>query len=92
MSGAATWPVLDSQIHLSTSTSRSATHSVSSVRGMINLDGADGFRYDVSCDGQLNDGGTVDRQFDDAYDGMYQANLERRGFCSPVPVPQCGFR
>jgi hypothetical protein len=35
------------------------------------LDGADGFRYDVSCDGTLSDGGTVDRSLNDAYDGAY---------------------
>src|SRR5262249_34181134 len=27
----------------------------------MNLDGQDGFRYDVRCDGELLDGGTVDR-------------------------------
>ena len=31
--------------------------------GLVDLDGADGFRYDISCDGELNDGGTVDRRF-----------------------------
>ena len=53
--------------------------------GSINLDGADGFRYDVSCDGQLNDGGTVDRNFDDAYDGMYQASLSGANFVRQFP-------
>jgi hypothetical protein len=41
----------------------------------LNLDGADGFRYDVQCDGELIDGGTVDRHLDDAYDGLYILNL-----------------
>lgn len=41
----------------------------------LNLDGADGFRYDVQCDGELNDGGTVDRRFNDAYDGTYALSL-----------------
>jgi Carboxypeptidase regulatory-like domain/Polysaccharide lyase family 4, domain II len=53
--------------------------------GLIDLDGADGFRYDVSCDGQLNDGGTVNRQFDDAYDGMYQLNLSGAAFVRQFP-------
>ncbi|HEX3153214.1 MAG TPA: carboxypeptidase regulatory-like domain-containing protein [Candidatus Angelobacter sp.] len=53
--------------------------------GLIDLDGADNFRYDVSCDGQLNDGGTVDRQFDDAYDGMYQSNLSGADFVRQFP-------
>ena len=53
--------------------------------GVVNLDGADGFRYDVSCDGELNDGGTVDRNFDDAYDGMYQATLSGPDFVRQFP-------
>jgi hypothetical protein len=53
--------------------------------GLIDLDGADNFRYDVSCDGQLNDGGTVDRQFNDAYDGMYQSNLAGPDFVRQFP-------
>ena len=35
----------------------------------VNLDGADGFRYDVSSDGTLDSGGTVDRQLRYAYSG-----------------------
>jgi hypothetical protein len=38
----------------------------------LNLDGADGFRYDVQGDGDLNDGGTVSRSLNDAYDGAYR--------------------
>ena len=53
--------------------------------GIVNLDGADGFRYDVSCDGELNDGGTVDRNFNDAYDGMYQASLSGPDFVRQFP-------
>src|SRR5262249_54211376 len=41
----------------------------------LNLDGGDGFRYDVDCDGSLSDGGTVDRHLNDAYDGQYFLNL-----------------
>jgi hypothetical protein len=52
---------------------------------VLNLDGADGFRYDVSCDGELNDGGTVDRNFNDAYDGMYQASLSGPDFVRQFP-------
>jgi hypothetical protein len=53
--------------------------------GLVDLDGADGFRYDVSCDGQLNDGGTVDRNFDDAYDDMYQVSLSGPDFVRQFP-------
>jgi len=53
--------------------------------GRFNLDGADGFRYDVMCDGQLLDGGTVNRQFNDAYDGMYQASLSGADFVRQFP-------
>ena len=53
--------------------------------GLVNLDGADGFRYDVSCDGELNDGGTVDRNFNDAYDDMYQASLSGPDFVRQFP-------
>jgi hypothetical protein len=42
---------------------------------LLNLDGADGFRYDVECDGSLLDGGNVSRQFNDAYDGAYRLTL-----------------
>ncbi|MBI5756543.1 MAG: putative metal-binding motif-containing protein, partial [Nitrospirae bacterium] len=36
-----------------------------------NLDGADGFRYDVYEGGYLGDGGTFDRRLGDAYNGSY---------------------
>jgi len=39
--------------------------------GRLNLDGADGFRYDIGCDGSLGDGGNLDRSMNDAYDGAY---------------------
>ncbi len=53
--------------------------------GLVDLDGADNFRYDVSCDGELNDGGTVNRQFNDAYDGMYQSSLSGPDFVRQFP-------
>jgi Carboxypeptidase regulatory-like domain/Bacterial TSP3 repeat len=53
--------------------------------GLVDLDGADNFRYDVSCDGELNDGGTVNRQFNDAYDGMYQSSLSGADFVRQFP-------
>ena len=46
--------------------------------GVYNLDGADGFRYDVECDGELGDGGTVDRTLNDAYDGAYFFKINRQ--------------
>ncbi|HEV8348494.1 MAG TPA: carboxypeptidase regulatory-like domain-containing protein [Vicinamibacterales bacterium] len=39
--------------------------------GVLNLDGSDGFRYDVDCDGSLGDGGRVDRTLYNAYNGAY---------------------
>lgn len=39
--------------------------------GTYNLDGADGFRYDVRCYGELSDGGNVSRTQSDAYDSAY---------------------
>ena len=46
----------------------------------FNLDGADGFRYDVDCTGQLNDGGTVSRSLNDAYDGAYFLKINGQFF------------
>lgn len=45
-----------------------------------NLDGADGFRYDVDRSGGLGDGGTVNRQYSDAYDGMYYVRVNSQSF------------
>ena len=42
------------------------------VRLNFNLDGTDGFRYDVSCDGSISDGGTPDGALRDAYDGAFR--------------------
>lgn len=49
----------------------------------VNLDGADGFRYDVQSDGRLGDGGTVDRALSDAYDGAYRLRFQNSSFCCP---------
>ena len=53
--------------------------------GSIDLDGQDNFRYDVDCDGVLGDGGTVDRQFNDAYDGMYALSVSGTNFIRQYP-------
>ncbi len=42
-----------------------------------NLDGGDNFRYDVTADGTLEDGGTPKGDFNDAYDGAYRLVLDR---------------
>ena len=44
------------------------------------LDGGDGFRYDVQSGGSLSDGGTVSRQYNDAYDGMYAVRVNNVSF------------
>ncbi len=48
----------------------------------LNLDGADGFRYDVNCRGELFTGGTVDRRLVNAY--RRAALLRVNG-----PIPPC---
>ena len=50
------------------------------VRFDHNLDGQDGFRYDVGCQGALTDGGTVDRTLEDAYDGAYYLAVNGQSF------------
>jgi hypothetical protein len=59
--------------------------------GQKNLDGADGFRYDVSCDGELNDGGAVDRHVDDAYDGTYILGLSNTASTRQFPCLSAGL-
>lgn len=56
--------------------------------GSYNLDGADGFRYDVSCDGSLDNGGTVNGNLSDAYDGTYSLRVNGAyGRCLNVGRP-----
>jgi len=52
------------------------------VRLSANLEGSDGFRYDVRSSGYLSDGGTVDRRLSDAYDGMYELRVNNQSFSS----------
>lgn len=56
----------------------------------FNLDGADGFRYDVYCTGELLDGGTVDRHLNDAYDGAYLLNVNGDSFGRRFPCLNAG--
>jgi hypothetical protein len=58
---------------------------------IFNLDGADGFRYDVQCDGELIDGGTVDRHLNDAYDGNYRLGLSGLQFNRQFPCLSAGL-
>lgn len=46
----------------------------------FNLDGADGFRYDVDCDGELDNGGTSDGTRYNAYFGAYFLRIGSRYF------------
>ena len=57
----------------------------------LNLDGTDGFRYDVQCDGELIDGGTVDRHLNDAHDGMYILALSGSQFNRQFPCLSAGL-
>jgi hypothetical protein len=50
----------------------------------FNLDGADGFRYDVLTDGELFDGGTADRRLTDAWDGAYRLRVNGGSFGGAV--------
>ncbi|HZI56889.1 MAG TPA: carboxypeptidase-like regulatory domain-containing protein, partial [Verrucomicrobiae bacterium] len=58
--------------------------------GQLNLDGVDGFRYDVQCDGELGDGGSVDRHVNDAYDGTYILGLSTSAFNRQFPCLSAG--
>jgi hypothetical protein len=51
----------------------------------FNLDGADGFRYDVDCYGRIGDGGTVNRNLSDAYDGSSYLAVYGSGFYTGFP-------
>ncbi|HMD96237.1 MAG TPA: carboxypeptidase regulatory-like domain-containing protein [Terriglobia bacterium] len=49
--------------------------------GIYNLDGQDGFRYDVNCYGALNSGGTSDgTTFTNAYNGAYYQEIAGQAF------------
>jgi hypothetical protein len=48
----------------------------------LDLVGDDTFRYDVQGRGNLSDGGTINRQYSDAYDGAYYLNINSNSFDS----------
>jgi hypothetical protein len=50
----------------------------SAVRFPFDLDGEDGFRYDVGCTGELGEGGTSDGRLDPAYEGAYELHVNGR--------------
>jgi hypothetical protein len=61
--------------------------------GGYNLDGADGFRYDIDCDGEIDDGGTVDRSLNDAYDGAYFLKINAQYlYCARTATLEDGGR
>ena len=63
------------------------------ARFNFNLDGSDGYRYDVMCDGALSDGGTVSRNQNDAYDGTYYLAVNGQSFpCINVALLENGSR
>jgi hypothetical protein len=47
------------------------------------FDGADGFRYDPACDGDLGSGGRVDRSLGSAYSGAEFLNIDGDSFSFP---------
>lgn len=53
------------------------------VPGRFNLDGQDGFRYDVSCDGDIIRGGSVNFFFESAYSGAEFLNIDGDSFSYP---------
>jgi hypothetical protein len=53
--------------------------------GLANLDGADGFRYDVGCWGELHDGGTVDRRLAFIYAGAFFVSIQASSGIGSVP-------
>jgi plastocyanin len=83
--------------HGTVTTATPATVDVSfgnAVRlGVYNLDGADGFRYDVECDGELGDGGTITRNLNDAYDGSYFLKINAQYlYCAETGTLEDGGR
>jgi hypothetical protein len=50
------------------------------ARFVYNADGADGFRYDIQCYGNLLNGGTVDQRLTNAYGGAYYLRLDGEFF------------
>ncbi|MGE5243771.1 MAG: carboxypeptidase regulatory-like domain-containing protein [Betaproteobacteria bacterium] len=52
------------------------------TRFVYNLDGTDGWRYDVDADGSLQDGGAANRSVTDAYDGAYHSVINGTQFAS----------
>lgn len=54
--------------------------------GTYNLDGSDGFRYDVGSGGGLSDGGTANRRLSDSYDGAYWLYVNGSSFNSNSSV------
>ncbi|HEX4914803.1 MAG TPA: carboxypeptidase-like regulatory domain-containing protein, partial [Vicinamibacterales bacterium] len=47
----------------------------------VNLDGADGFRYDIRSDGAVSDGGLANRTITDAYDTAMELEIDGDEFC-----------
>ena len=47
----------------------------------VNLDGADGFRYDIRSSGAVSDGGLVNRSMTDAYDTAMELEIDDDSFC-----------
>jgi hypothetical protein len=57
------------------------------------LQGADGFVYDVECEGYLCDGGSADGSLSDAYDGAYFLTVGGQHFpCVRWALPEDGGR
>lgn len=53
------------------------------VRFNFDLDGQDGFRYDIRCDGEINRGGTVSFLFEPPYSGAENLNIDGDSFSYP---------
>lgn len=58
---------------------------------LLNLDGVDGFRYDVDCTGELSNGGAADRHLNNAYFGSYSVDLNGTSFSRRFPCLDAGL-
>jgi hypothetical protein len=65
----------------------------SSVPLPLGLDGADGFAYDVGCQGDIVTGGTLDGRLARSYQSAYSLRIDGTPFpCAPAAAPEDNLR
>jgi hypothetical protein len=63
-----------------------------SFRNIIDLNGVDGFLYDVEADGSLDDGGTTDQRLKDSYDDAYELSINGLRFSASLATIEDNYR